>query len=71
MGLLDVMFRAPEAGTLLEGGVGVALDARQLAEWSMRIFTGHHEADRLFGEKIRAFIPAELTADDGDIQLVV
>ena len=71
VGLLDVLFDAPEAGTLLEGGVGVPLNARQLAERRVRIFTGHHEADRLFGEKICAFIPAELTADDGDVQLVV
>lgn len=69
--LLDVLFDAPEAGTLFKSGVGVPLDARQLAERGVRIFTGHHEADRLFGEEIRTFVPAELTADDGDVQLVV
>lgn len=71
VGLLDVMFRAPEAGTLLEGGVGVALDARQLVERCVRVFTGYNEADRFFRKEICAFIPAELTADDGDVQLVV
>ena len=71
VGLLDVLFDAPEAGTLFKSGVGVALNARELVERCVRIFTGHHEADRFFRKEICAFIPAELTADDGDVQLVV
>ena len=71
VGLLDVLLGAPESGALLEGGVRVALDARELTERGVRIFTGHHEADRLLGEEVGTFIPAELAADDGDVQFVV
>ena len=71
VGLLDVMFRAPEAGTLLEGGVGVALDARELTERCMGIFRRDDETDRLLREETAALIPAELAADDGDVQLVI
>ena len=69
--LLDVLFDAPEAGTLFKSGVGVALDARQLVERSVRVFAGYHEADRLFGEEAGTFAPAKLTTDDGDAKLVV
>ena len=69
--LLDVLLDAPEACTLFKSLVGVALNARQLIERCVRIFTGYHEADRLFGEEAGTFVPTELTADDGDVQLLV
>ena len=71
MGLLDVLLGAPEAGALLEGGVRVALDARELTERCMGIFRRDDETDRLLREETAALIPAELTTDDGDVQLVV
>ena len=71
VGLLDVLLGAPEAGALLEGGVRVALDARELTERCMGIFRRDDETDRLLREETAALIPAELTTDDGDVQLVV
>lgn len=69
--LLDVLLYAPEACTLFKSWVGVALNARELVERCVRIFTGYHEADRLFGEKAGTFVSTELTADDGDVQFLV
>ena len=55
VGLLDVLFDAPEAGTLFKSGVGVALDARQLVQRCMRVFTG---TTRQTGSSERRYAPS-------------